>query len=162
MGHPSTLLRTPSTTFSLFSQAAHCVQLATRALILKIHKEGSATQHITLTDRPLQQISVNGKRPAGSATESKHAEWDDDGKPQTGSTATTRTVTFVSDPNRAEIYVDKKFVGQAPATISIQPGSHVVVMKASGRKDWQRDLDDLKNSRWRYIQCSKSNAEIAG
>ena len=31
-------------------------------------------------------------------------------------------------------------------TISIQPGSHVVVVKAAGRKNWQRDLEVLKDS----------------
>ena len=55
-------------------------------------------------------------------------------------------MAFTSDPIGAEIYIDGKFVGQTPATIAMPPGSHVVVMKASGRKDWERDLDVLKNS----------------
>ncbi len=56
------------------------------------------------------------------------------------------TVTFTSDPSGAEIYVDGKFVGQTPSTISMQPGPHVVVVKATGRKNWQRDLEVLRDS----------------
>jgi hypothetical protein len=56
------------------------------------------------------------------------------------------TVSFSSDPNGADIYIDGKFVGQTPATISEQPGSHVVVVKATGRKNCQRDLEVLRDS----------------
>ena len=34
----------------------------------------------------------------------------------------TSTVSFSSQPNGAEIYIDGKFVGQTPATISVPPG----------------------------------------
>jgi hypothetical protein len=60
--------------------------------------------------------------------------------------AAASTVSFSSEPSGAGIYIDGKFVGQTPATISIQPGSHVVVVKATGRKNWQRDLEVLKDS----------------
>ena len=60
--------------------------------------------------------------------------------------ASASTVSFSSEPNGADIYIDGKFVGQTPATISIQPGPHVVVVKAMGRKNWQRDLEVLKDS----------------
>jgi hypothetical protein len=55
-------------------------------------------------------------------------------------------VSFSSEPSGADIYVDGKFVGQTPATISMQPEAHVVLVKAAGRKNWQRDLDVLKDS----------------
>jgi PEGA domain len=60
--------------------------------------------------------------------------------------AAASTVTFTSDPSGAEIYVDGKFVGQTPSTISMYPGPHAVVVKAAGRKNCQRDLDVLKDS----------------
>jgi len=60
--------------------------------------------------------------------------------------ATASTVSFSSEPNGADIYIDGKFVGQTPATISVQAGSHVVLVKAMGRKNWQRDLEVLKDS----------------
>jgi hypothetical protein len=60
--------------------------------------------------------------------------------------AAASTVSFNSEPGGADIFIDGNFVGQTPATISIQPGSHVVLVKAAGRKNWQRDLDVLKDS----------------
>ncbi len=63
------------------------------------------------------------------------------------------TVSFSSEPNGADIYIDGKFVGQTPATISVQPGSHVVVVKATGRKNWQRDLEVLKDSQVALRPC---------
>ena len=63
-----------------------------------------------------------------------------------GAHTAASTVSFSSEASGADIYVDGKFVGQTPATISIQPGAHVVLVKAAGRKNWQRDLDVLKDS----------------
>jgi diacylglycerol kinase family enzyme len=60
--------------------------------------------------------------------------------------AASSTVTFTPDPSGAEIYVDGKFAGQTPSTISMHPGPHAVVVEAAGRKNWQRDLDVLKDS----------------
>ena len=54
------------------------------------------------------------------------------------------TVVIVSEPASAEIYVDGKFVGQTPATIPLLAGTHRVVVKASGRKDWERELTVMK------------------
>ena len=55
-------------------------------------------------------------------------------------------MTFSPNPIGAEIYIDGKFVGQTPSTISMPPGPHVVVVKAPGRRNWQRDLEVLKDS----------------
>jgi hypothetical protein len=46
----------------------------------------------------------------------------------------------------AEVYVDGNFVGQPPSTIVLSAGRHKVVVKAEGRKSWERDLDVLKDS----------------
>src|SRR6202030_2057159 len=51
--YPSSYFHKPHTVFS--SRLEH-------ALILKIHKEGYTSQQITLTDGPLQWISVTGRR----------------------------------------------------------------------------------------------------
>jgi hypothetical protein len=48
--------------------------------------------------------------------------------------ADASTVAFTSDPSGAEIYSDGKFMGQTPSTITMLPGSHVIVLKAAGRK----------------------------
>ena len=167
--YPSSYFHKPHTVFS--SRLEH-------ALILKIHKEGYTSQQITLTDGPLQWISVTGRRHgnyfllkgdhfvfqleqlseasaktpvsppprhsrAGAGSEQSGAlmKASLEGAPTAAS-----TVSFSSEPNGADIYIDGKFVGQTPATISVQPGPHVVLVKATGRKNWQRDLEVLKDS----------------
>jgi hypothetical protein len=167
--YPSSYFHKPHTVFS--SRLEH-------ALILKVHKEGYISQQITLTDGPLQWISVTGRRHgsyfllkgghftfqleqvseanakmpvpspgghggAGASSEQSGALMK--ASLEAAHTAAS-TVSFSSEPNGADIYIDGKFVGQTPATISVQPGSHVVVVKAMGRKNWQRDLEVLKDS----------------
>jgi S1-C subfamily serine protease len=57
------------------------------------------------------------------------------------------TVTISSDPDGAEIFVDDKFLGNAPATLKLPPGSHAVVLKFPRHTDWRRTLEVLKSSR---------------
>jgi serine protease Do len=57
------------------------------------------------------------------------------------------TVTISSDPDGAEIFVDDKFLGNAPATLKLPPGSHAVLLKFPGHADWHRTLEVLKSSK---------------
>jgi hypothetical protein len=167
--YPSSYFHKPHTVFS--SRLEH-------ALILKVHKEGYTSQQITLTDGPLQWISVTGRRHGNyfllkgdhflfqleqlSEASAKTPAAPSGGHGGAGASSeqsgalmkasleaahtAASTVSFSSEPKGADIYIDGKFVGQTPATISVQPGSHVVVVKAAGRKNWQRDLEVLKDS----------------
>lgn len=56
------------------------------------------------------------------------------------------TIVITAEPESAEIYIDEKFVGNAPAKLKLAAGSHVVVVKASGFADWKRTLETLKDS----------------
>jgi hypothetical protein len=56
------------------------------------------------------------------------------------------TIVITSDPEGAEIYVDEKFVGNAPAKLKLAAGSHVMVLKAAGFAEWKRTLETLKDS----------------
>lgn len=58
----------------------------------------------------------------------------------------TGTVNITSEPDGAEIYVDDKFVGNAPATLKLAAGSHAIKLKSAGRADWVRTLEILKDS----------------
>jgi len=58
----------------------------------------------------------------------------------------TGSVTFASEPANAEIFVDQKFMGQAPATIRLATGSHHIEVKSAGKLTWVRDLEVLKDS----------------
>ena len=165
--YPSSYFHKPHTVFS--SRLEH-------AVILKIHKEGYSEQKITLTDGPLQWISVTGKRHGSYfLLKGEHFAFQLEQVSEASAKTPTPTpgghsgvnreqsaalmtasldsahaaasiVSFSSEPSGADIYIDGKFVGQTPATISMLPGPHYVVVKAVGRKNWQRDLDVLKDS----------------
>jgi len=57
------------------------------------------------------------------------------------------TVSISSDPDGAEIFVDEKFFGDAPATLKLPVGTHSVVLKIPGRPDWRRTLEVLKGNK---------------
>ena len=57
------------------------------------------------------------------------------------------TVSISSDPDGAEIFVDDKFFGDAPATLKLPVGTHSVVLKIPGRPDWRRTLEVLKGNK---------------
>jgi len=98
--YPSSYFHKPHTVFS--SRLEH-------ALILKIHKERCAPQQITLTDGPLQWTSETGRR-HGSGASSEPSGALMKASLEAAHTATS-TVSFSSQPNGAEIYIDGKFVG---------------------------------------------------
>ena len=56
------------------------------------------------------------------------------------------TVAVHSDPEGAEIYVDGKFVGDTPSILPLGSGTHNVVVKADGKKSWERNLDVIRDS----------------
>jgi S1-C subfamily serine protease len=58
----------------------------------------------------------------------------------------TGRITFISDVDGADIYIDGKFVGSAPAVLNLPAGSHTVEVKDQNGHTWQRDLDVLPNS----------------
>jgi serine protease Do len=56
-------------------------------------------------------------------------------------------VTITSEPDSAEIFVDDKFLGNAPATLKLPAGSHAILLKFPGHTDWRRTLEVLKSSK---------------
>ncbi len=57
------------------------------------------------------------------------------------------TVTITSEPDSAVIFVDDKFLGNAPATLKLPAGSHAILLKFPGHTDWRRTLEVLKSSK---------------
>lgn len=49
-------------------------------------------------------------------------------------------VSIASNPVGADIEIDGKFMGSTPSVLALQPGDHVIVVKKSGYKDWQRTM----------------------
>ena len=56
-------------------------------------------------------------------------------------------LTITSEPDAAEIYVDGKFHGNAPATLKLPAGSHAILLKFPGRPDFTRTLELPKSSK---------------
>jgi serine protease Do len=56
-------------------------------------------------------------------------------------------LTITSEPDAAEIYVDGKFHGNAPATLKLPSGSHAILLKSPGRPDFTRTLELPKSSK---------------
>ena len=54
--------------------------------------------------------------------------------------ANTGLINLVSTPNGVDVYVDGQFVGNSPAELKLNLGSHVISAKLPGYKDWQRDI----------------------
>jgi serine protease Do len=56
-------------------------------------------------------------------------------------------LTITSEPDAAEIFIDGKFHGNAPATLKLPAGTHAILIKSTGRPDFTRTLDLPKSSR---------------
>ena len=49
-------------------------------------------------------------------------------------------ITITSTPAGADIEIDGNFVGNTPSSIDLTPGEHVIAVKKSGYKDWERRI----------------------
>ncbi len=49
-------------------------------------------------------------------------------------------ISVFSTPEGADIEIDGSFVGNTPSVVELAPGEHVVVIKKSGFRSWQRRL----------------------
>jgi len=56
-------------------------------------------------------------------------------------------LTISSDPDAAEIFIDGKFHGNAPATLKLPAGPHTILLKFPGRPDFTRTLELPKSSK---------------
>jgi hypothetical protein len=51
------------------------------------------------------------------------------------------TIKVLSEPGSADIEVDGAFVGNTPSTIQVLPGSHQLIVKKVGFKEWSRTVN---------------------
>ena len=54
--------------------------------------------------------------------------------------ASVPKVSVASTPDGADIEIDGSFVGNTPSAVELAPGEHVVIVKKSGYKPWERKL----------------------
>ena len=55
-------------------------------------------------------------------------------------------ISISADLDNAEIYVDGKFVGEAPAKLDLSAGMHKIEVKGQNGEVWERDLEVLDGS----------------
>jgi PEGA domain len=56
-------------------------------------------------------------------------------------------VAFVSEPLGADVFVDGKFVGNTPSTLTLTAGSHEIRIEAAALKRWSRTFDAVAGSK---------------
>ncbi|MGB0035159.1 MAG: PEGA domain-containing protein [Candidatus Acidiferrales bacterium] len=143
------------------------------SMVARISMKGYVAQDVKLTDGPLVWVAVTGRHHGNYwVFKTNHFEvqleptykleggsFENSERPgplppyrgparpgSEGAARETGSVAITSDPAGAEIYIDGKFMGQAPATLHLAIGSHHVIVKAIGKKDWERTLEVLKDS----------------
>jgi len=90
---------------------------------------------------PFSPVTVTKRSPDANP------QIDDSHSPSSSAPDGVGTVSVSSDPDGAEIFIDDKFLGNAPATLKLSPGSHAVLLKFPGHADWRRTLEVLKSSK---------------
>src|SRR5215472_12981606 len=91
--------------------------------------------------------SMRDKVSAPKPVSSEESEADEPASPAPDAPSGAGTVIISSEPDGAEIFVDEKFHGNAPATPKLPTGSHTIMLKFPGRADWKRTLEVLKSSK---------------
>lgn len=111
----------------------------------------SSSDLLEVLRRFYPHVAPASRRTATGASQPIATETSDSAQPSnTSSPAVPEgvgTVTVSSDPDGAEIFVDNKFLGNAPATLKLPAGSHAIVLKFPGRTEWRRTLEVLKSSK---------------
>jgi len=144
-------------------------------LVVRIYKEGYAAQETTITDGPFEWVDLKGhnrgrywlvkadevqatlkpvsKESGGKAGPLPAAKQNSVEKApgarafsSAPSGSESGVLTLSCDTDGAEIYIDGKFVGDTPSTISLVNGTHQIAIKAKGKKDWKREIEVMKGS----------------
>ncbi len=89
--------------------------------------------------------AIQGTRPPASAESAESSEALKTSAPAVAEAV--GTVSVSSEPDGAEIFVDDKFLGNAPAMLKLPAGPHIILLKFPGHADWRRTLEILKSSK---------------
>jgi serine protease Do len=100
------------------------------------------------TDRASAESSADSNEPAAATTQlaessTPYAQSPGSYAPPDG----YGQLAITSEPDAAEIYVDGKFHGNAPATLKLPAGSHAILLKSPGHPDFSRTLELPKASK---------------
>ncbi len=86
-----------------------------------------------------------------------------DAKPSVrGSSSGSGSVVVSSNPEGADIYVDERFVGNTPSSLTLPSGAHKVRVEAPDHVAWAREIDLLKDSNVNLKAILSAAAPSAG
>jgi len=136
-----------------------------RAIIVAL--QGVTGAPVSVSEKERSEI------PAGIATQSvKEPEETKQAPPPTPSTTTEpttpatavppqdvpATISIISNPDAAEIYIDDAFSGNAPETLKVPPGKHVIRVLLTSYKAWSKEITVQSGSEMRLVATlEKSN-----
>jgi hypothetical protein len=110
-----------------------------RAMLVALQGVSGAPVSVAEKERGFIPVGVTTTVTKGSE-ESKGAP----GAPGTSASGATvdaaGTVSVVTNPDGAEVYLDDQFCGNSPATLKLKPGKHIIRVKMSGYTDWSREI----------------------
>jgi serine protease Do len=108
----------------------------------------SATDLLEVLHRFYPTVAPSTARPTQADAQAPSTEFSEFSEPSASPPPSKAfgTVTITSDPDGAEIFLDKKFVGNTPAKLKLPAGTHAILLKSPGCADWQRSLEILKDS----------------
>jgi hypothetical protein len=94
---------------------------------------------------PTARVAAPSTAASGGPEASNESKIQDEATAPCVATAAS-CVTFVSEPQNADIYVDGKFVGNMPSTLALPPGSLEIRVEAGSFKPWTRKLASTAGS----------------
>jgi len=93
-----------------------------------------------------EELARQSQQKTAAKPEAPHVEAPPEARPTTAPNNATGAVAVSADPEGADISVDGSFVGNAPATLKLSPGKHVVSVSHQGFKEWSREISVLPDS----------------
>jgi len=93
-----------------------------------------------------EELARQSQQKAVAKPEAPHVEPPPDARPTTGVNEGSGAVSVSTIPDGADISVDGNFVGNAPATLKLRAGKHVISVSQQGYKAWSRELSVLPGS----------------
>ena len=115
-----------------------------RAILVALQSASGVPVSVAEKEREFIPVGVTTNVTKGSGepekSAAKPAEPAPKIEPAAYKTDAVGTVQVTSTPDGADVYSDGAFVGNAPSTLKLSPGTHTVRVTASGHKEWSREI----------------------
>jgi hypothetical protein len=109
-------------------------------LLFVYGKDVSLPEGKLFTVYTAEALSLDGRQFAGKAANRSCGPAPSAGAPASIAVSGLSTVKAESVPSYGDIYVDGKYFGSTPATLRLPAGDHLISVRISGKKSWERVL----------------------